>query len=248
VAEVVVADDGDVAAGALDGDPRLRVVRGPHRGLGANRNAALTAVRTSHVLFLDDDATLSPAFVRRWRAALERRSAAERERLIFTGGEQQGPLRVYPNEQSFLGHQRRPYHPGEPRRTVVMNAAVFPTSLFDVVRFDEQLVYGYDEVDLTTRAVAAGYAIAFDPEAVNVHTPSPVNRALYARHVEASRLYVTFKRYGRTEGSGAKAAAFAVLAPLHLLGSQVRAGGARGLPATAQTLRLAAAYARGRRR
>jgi GT2 family glycosyltransferase len=250
VAEVVVADDGDSDGPLIDafkGDRRLHYLRGPRRGLGANRNAALAVARSPHVLFLDDDALVSRSFLERWRAALRSQPEHWRDRLIFTGGELQGALPVYAGDQSFLGFQSRIYRPKEARRTVVMNAAVFPRELFRHVRFDEQLVYGYDEVDLTTRAVAAGYRIVFDPEALNEHRPSPVNRAMYARHVDASRLYVTLKRYWWTERAPAKAVAFAVCAPVHLLAANVKAARIKGLADTGRVLALTARYLRAAR-
>jgi GT2 family glycosyltransferase len=92
------------------------------------------------------------------------------------------------------------------------------------VRFDDQLVFGYDEVDIATQAVAHGYTIVQCDAAANWHYPSPVNRDYYRPHTEASRLYVTFKRYALHERAYAKAAAFALLAPLHCLGAALKRG------------------------
>ena len=51
--------------------PAVRLVPGPRRGLGPNRNRALTAATGDRLLFLDDDAELAPDFVAAVRACLE---------------------------------------------------------------------------------------------------------------------------------------------------------------------------------
>jgi GT2 family glycosyltransferase len=110
-----------------------------------------------------------------------------------------------------------------------MNATVFPIGLFQRVRFDERLSYGYDEVDLATRAVAAGFRIEICPSARVEHRLSPVHRDANESHIQASRLYVTAKRYAFTERRPLKAAVFFAYASVHVLGVGLRTGGLAGL-------------------
>jgi GT2 family glycosyltransferase len=240
--QVVVSDDStdqDTRALVASRHPEVTYVEGPNAGLGANRNAAARAATGDLILFLDDDCLLGEQFLERAIAELR---ADDWERTIVSGLETNGGHLVEPADQDFLGFQRLKYEPGARVNTVVINGALFPRGLFDELRFDEQLVYGCDEVDLTTRAVAAGYTILLCPEAVNDHRPSESNRDYYSDFAVSSRIYVTFKRYYRTEHRRAKGAVFLAVAALHAVAGSVRRAGpakglAMGLRAVARSLR-----------
>jgi hypothetical protein len=83
---------------------------------------------------------------------------------------------------------------------------------------------------------------------VNQHFPSPVNRELYTSHTEAARLYVTWKRYARVERTPARAAAYCVIAPVHLLAHGLRRGGIAGAGRAARSIQQAAVLALAARR
>jgi GT2 family glycosyltransferase len=247
VEQVIVSDDStdDASRRLVESEfPSVAWVQGPRIGLGANRNSALAHATATHVLFIDDDVQLGADFYatmrERWRGLPE----ADRPRAILGGAEENNGRLIMPSEQSFLGFQRRRYAPGEQQFTVVINACVFPRRLFDEIRFDPQLVYGYDEVDVTTQAVALGYRIVECFDVVNFHFPSPVNRDYYRPHTEASRLYVTAKRRGTTEGRPWAARAFLAVASVHVMLSAVRRDRLRGLASGARTLGLALGYLR----
>lgn len=236
VRRVIVADDStDARTAELVGrHPRGELVEGPRAGLAANRNAALSRVDTTHVLFLDDDAELAPGFLATALSCIER--AADPGRTIATGRERQPSGLVEPRAPTFLGHQARPYGRGERLSTIVINATLFPVDLFRVIRFDPQLVYGYEEADLASRAAAEGFEIAYCPAAVNAHSPAPGGRADRGPQTEASRLYATWKRYSRTERRRARAGAFLAVAGAHC----VAGGLMRGRPGdSARSLRTA---------
>ncbi len=203
IARVVVSDDGhDERTRAICATAPLAVeyVRGPRRGLGSNRNHALRSAREELVLFLDDDCLLGPDFLERALACMEEAEARRgRGRVAVSGAELNGGRLVLAGAQTFLGFQARPYADGEPLTSIVINATLLPRALVERLGFDPQLVYGYDEVDLASRAVRAGCAIVPCPQAVNDHRPSPRGREGYSAVLNASRLYVTFKRYAFTE-------------------------------------------------
>jgi GT2 family glycosyltransferase len=227
VAEVVVSDDSDgEESRAVAARHGARWVRGPRRGLGPNRNRAAGEVRGSHVLFLDDDAELGETFVERVQSCRDRH--ADPARLIVTGREDNRGRLVEPRAPDWLGFQRRPYRPGDELRTIVINAAVVPADVAREVGFDEQLVYGYDEVDFAERALAAGCRIVACPDAVNRHTPSAVNRDFYAPHVHTSRLYVVLKHRFHVRRQPVRGALVAIGATAHLILTGLRAGGLRG--------------------
>jgi len=120
---------------------------------------------------------------------------------------------------------------------------VFPMGLFSRVLFDEQLIYGSDEVDLAVRAMQAGFVLRLCPEAVNFHFPSAVNRDFYRPYTDASRLYVTFKRYFFVEKRLVRAFLYAALGPAHLLAGRINAEGIRGISTGVSTVSLACGYA-----
>jgi GT2 family glycosyltransferase len=205
--------------------PCVQYVAGPRTGLAANRNRALEQTTGSQLLFLDDDACLGTEFLREALAvAASRRGSSRADRVIVSGVENNYGRLVFAHDQSFLGHQQMAYGDGQALRTIVINSTLFPRSLFDRIRFDRNLVYGYDEVDIATQALGAGYVIVGCRTAVNFHFPSTINRDYYLPHTEASRLYVTLKRYASYERRPLKASAFAVVAPVHLVAHALRRG------------------------
>jgi len=244
IAQVVVSDDGhDGATEAVCRAAEVDVdyVLGPQRGLGANRNRALAAVRSDLVVFLDDDCLLLPDFL---DAAVARMRSAEQrhgdERVIVSGRERNRGHLISAGDQTFLGFQSRLYASDERLRSIVINATVFPASVFGRLAFDPQLVYGYEEVDLATRAAASGWVIVHCDDAINDHRPSPRGRDDYDRHVEASRLYVTLRRYARTDRAPLRAAAFAIVAPGHVAAANIRRRGVAGIGPAVRTMMLAA--------
>jgi glycosyltransferase involved in cell wall biosynthesis len=231
VGQVVVSDDGDPSSDAVAelcaGFDRVEYLRGPRRGLCANRNVALRSARGELVLFLDDDAAVQPDFLT--HVANSRRRAVDPDRLVVTGVEIRDGFVVVPHEQTFLGFQEVPYRSGDAVQTIVMNATVFPKALFDIVQFDERLSYGYDEVDLATRAVRMGYRIEICEEARVIHRPSPIHRNSHEANIDAARLYVTTKRYALTQSKPLKGAAFFMYASAHVLAAGLMRDGLRGL-------------------
>src|ERR1700712_2369706 len=165
--------------------PQVVFLEGPRRGLGANRNSALDAVTGTHVAFIDDDAALSPDFLERVAQSLKN-GGQHPEKLIITGYELNHGARIFANGTKFLCFPARAYGTGDYQNTVVINSAVFPSWVFKLIRFDEHLVYGYDEVDIMMRATLQGKCVVRSlPDAFNCHYPSMVNREYYRSFIEA---------------------------------------------------------------
>lgn len=243
-AQVVVSDDGDEDIGALMAaqDLPLDYTRGPQTGLGANRNKAIATATGDQLLFLDDDAALGKDFLATVAAKLAEIPADRVSKTIVTGAEINRGRTVKPNGLDMLGFQTRPYRPGEPLRTVVINATLFPRRVFDQVLFDPSLAYGFEEVDFATRAHGLGFAILPCFEATNFHFPSPSGRGEYSSLASASRLYVTLKRRRWTEGSRLRAWGGFGVAALHLLLSAVKRMGVAGFGEACRTIAQARAY------
>ncbi|WP_020618764.1 glycosyltransferase family 2 protein [Paenibacillus daejeonensis] len=215
--EVVVSDDStDEKTKELIGEefPYVTYAQGPRTGLCANRNNAIKYVKGTHVLFMDDDVILGESFAEQVKTCLSSNKGIV-DRAIVTGLELKNQIKVIPHDQNFLGFQKKKYKQGEPLKTVIINSTIFPMALFSKLKFDEQLRYGYDEVDITTRAIKNNFLIILCDSAINHHYPSEVNRDYYKPYMDASRIYVTYKRYFYSEEKKLKAISFALIAALH---------------------------------
>jgi len=224
--------------------PDVIYLAGPRRGLCANRNHALQWATGSHVLFIDDDVLLNEYFVENIYSYLLEHDLIQSAHIV-SGLERRGQDLIYPHDQSFLGFQTRAYGTGERVKTVVINSTIFPRTLFDTYRFDEQLRYGYDEVDISTRASCLQYAIHICETAVNQHNPAEANRDYYKPYIDASRLYVTYKRYRYSERSLWKSFFFFGIATLHVVLHGVAKSGWKSLRQSGFTIKTAANYIRG---
>lgn len=232
--EAVVADDSTDERTAQmlassQGGSSIIYVRGPGRGLGANRNRALSVASGDYILFLDDDACLGREFIERAVACRGQSKEFASDRVVVSGCENNRGEIVKAHEQSFLGFQNVHYRHATGLNTIVINSTLFPKSLFSAVRFDERLVYGFDEVDVALQAVRCGYRIVHSDDAINFHYPSLVNRSYYEPHLDVSRLYITFKRYAIYERTPLKALIFVVLASAHCMLASIKRRGITGL-------------------
>ncbi len=240
--EVIVSDDSpdnQPVKGIADRYPGVIYQQGPRRGLGPNRNACIQRAKGSHIIFIDDDVCVPPEFF----ATAQQLITASDSKTIITGYEmnhQEGVRKVIPHNADFWGLQRLPASNGY--RAIVINATIFPRSLFEQALFDERLRYGSEEIDMAMHALALGYRIAYEDSLYVNHYPSPVNREQYQRFIHASRLYVTTKAYWQYERSVPKTLAYILLAPLQLIGSAVRKGDIRAVGGAFQATGLACRY------
>lgn len=248
ILEVIVSDDStnsDTQVLVQSFYPNVKYLSGPRRGLGANRNHAIEAVTGSHVFFIDDDVILGEDFL---KIAFDRLNACvqagvgKRENIIVTGIENQGQKLIFPQEQNFIGYKKISYRKGEAIKTVVINSTVFPRSVFKKLLFDEKIVCGGDEIDFTTRAVKEGFKIVLCPQAVNLHFSSPINQDYYQPAHEASRLYVTFKRYFSTDKKRKKALAYLAIASAHTLAHAVKVEGLGGFFKGTRAVQMVGSY------
>jgi GT2 family glycosyltransferase len=239
VFETIVSDDStnELTKILVAADfPDVKYLEGPRQGLGANRNNILKHIAGSHVLFIDDDVVMADNFLEIACDRLAEHALKEPiDRVIFSGIENKNGKLVFPGEQCFLGYQNVSYQAGDRIRTVVINSAIFPRKLFEDTLFDEKLVYGNDEVDLTTRATAKGFKIVLYPEAVNFHYPSEINRDYYEPYHDSTRIYVTFKRYFDTENNKLKASLYLPYALLYATARNIKYQGISSFPNTLNT-------------
>ncbi|HKJ23793.1 MAG TPA: glycosyltransferase [Myxococcota bacterium] len=167
-AEVVVVDDasGDDTAAALAalGDPRVRLVRHPERrGGAAARNTGIDAARGAWLALLDSDDTWRPGKLEAQARAVRAAGLGPDDAwLCFTQTLARG--RAVP---------RRAPRPGEAPgdywllddNLVQTSTLVLPTRVARQLRFDAALPR-HQDLDFFFRAMAAGLAPVFVPEAL----------------------------------------------------------------------------------
>jgi len=228
VDEVIVSSDGSdeetekVARSVAGKFRRFSFLRGPRRGLAANRNNCIPAVRSAYVLFLDDDARLSASFV---EVAL---SAAGPDRLV-TGWELRNDGKVTPHDPDFLGFQR--LAPSGAPKGIVINSTLFPTAFLRSRSFDDFYKFGSEEIDIAFGATKRGLKIVEVDEG-NVHLHVASSREGNDDAATASRVYFGVRRYRDYERSASNLAAFLVLVLANALGFRIKRRELTSLPST----------------
>jgi GT2 family glycosyltransferase len=229
--EVIVSDDSPEADRRTEAVcsrwPGVRYQRGPRRGLGANRNASVATVTADWIHFIDDDVRVGPETYA---------EAAELIRVIpprtvITGWQRDRNDRdgsiipIRPQWHGFWVHMVPAV--GDKLNCVVINATLFPRSLFDLARFDEYFWYGCEESDISSLALHCGYRLQRTEALVIDHHPSNINRNAYRGHLAASQVYAGLKRQWVYRRSIIRTVCFITLAVPRLLLSIARRHGLR---------------------
>src|SRR4051812_3809183 len=159
-AEVVVVDDGSSdrsAAVAEEFGPPVRVLRKPHRGVSAARNAGVAESGAELIAFLDADDRMKPDRLERQAAAL-----AEAPAPAIALGREEGLSDPGLEPPPQLDEGRRYATPYTPMTLLA------PRDAFDQVGpFDETMRMGQD-TDWLLRALEAGFRPVLMEEALIV--------------------------------------------------------------------------------
>jgi GT2 family glycosyltransferase len=246
--EIIVSDDspnGEPTQNVVEKYPSVIYQKGPQQGLGPNRNACIRSATSSYIMFIDDDVCVPLncfAIARQLMTTCEPKTIITGHEMNHGGGGRwDGEVRkIVPQNADFWGLQRVPID--REYRAIVINSTIFPRSLFERARFDENLRYGSEEIDMARHAVALGYHIAYEDSFYVEHYPSLTNREQYKQFVHASRLYATAKAYWQYERSVFKTLAYLLLAPLQLTGSALRRGNLRDTWGAVKATALAVRY------
>ncbi len=222
--EVIVSDDnpsGGQTREVCQQFSFVRYVQGPSKGLCANRNRVIAQAVTDYVSLLDDDAMVGEDFVVRAMAATADLPPNE----ILTGAVIESENRlVAPANSTFLGHFGRP--PTGRYKNINLNCNLFPRAAFAYASFDEQIAYGYEDMDLCSCLLACGFRIRYDPTLVNAHLPPEKAGATQRRQSldrERARFYTSVKRYLLWERAPMKLLLFLVAAPIHRAAHAIKA-------------------------
>ncbi|MBV9998715.1 MAG: glycosyltransferase family 2 protein [Verrucomicrobia bacterium] len=175
--EVVVSDDSDEAFAPSTREVAetfgCRYVRGPRRGLYANRNHAASQCRGTHVRTVDDDHEFPTGHWRRVRDAI----AADPE-AVWVIGEYYGwaqvkePVPVAPEVQP-RGFSLPPRNP-DASMAISDGATVYPRRVFAENRMLERFVFGSVYLEFGARLKARGYRIRHLPTTYIIHHSGPV--------------------------------------------------------------------------
>jgi GT2 family glycosyltransferase len=213
------ADDSDEMLGVQRAFPQVVFLRGPKRGLCANRNHVIRHVRTEYLSLVDDDAVLGNSFVSGVFALLPELQ----DKVVVTGDLIEDDVLLSPSNPSFWGYFAEP--PTLRNETIHLNSNVFPSKAFSQVRFDEKIAYGYEDMDVCSQLLALGYEIRHEPALVNYHVPPATNFPVpKSRELqrERARFYTSVRRYFIWEKKWVKGCAYVLLAPLHRIGHALK--------------------------
>jgi cellulose synthase/poly-beta-1,6-N-acetylglucosamine synthase-like glycosyltransferase len=199
--ETIVVDDGSEAPLDRIVEPfDVRLVRGPHRGPSAARNAGIGAASAPLLAFTDDDCRPRPDWLRRLVARLEETPDA------FVGGRTVPGVpgnRYVAASEFILGLVYAHFNPDvrSGRFVASNNLAVRTDALRAVGGFAVDFVHAEDR-ELCDRWVASGRRIVVAPEAVVEHRNPRTLRAFAAQHFRYGRGASHFHRVRSRRGSG----------------------------------------------
>ena len=167
--EIIVADDGstDDTASVAERHPRARLLRLPHAGLSAARNAGAQAATGELIAYLDSDAYPAPE----WPYFLA--LALDSAKVGGAGGPNVAPPDDPGGAQAVAQAPGGPVHVlvGDDRAEHVpgCNMAFWREVLAQVGGFDPVYTAAGDDVDVCWKVLDAGWEIGFHPAALVWH-------------------------------------------------------------------------------
>jgi GT2 family glycosyltransferase len=173
----------------------------PGVNLGAvGRNLGVAEVRTPYVAFCDDDTWYEPGALRLAADLLD----AHPTLAVVTGAivvEPDGRLDSVSAEMADSPLERPPGLPGHPLLSFLAGVSIVRRRAFEEVGgFSERLWLGGEEELLASDLAAGGWALAYVPEVVAHHAPSPARDA-HRRRSDGIRNTLWFTWLRRPAGS-----------------------------------------------
>ena len=222
--EVLVSDDSSNPQATRDVCSLYGFVKylsGPRTGLCANRNHVVESASSDYIALADDDSVISHSFVR----VAKKIVPATDPLTIFTGDVYEYDKLLPVSNPTFLGHFGGPI--GDCHKTIHLNCNLFPRRAFSDAKFDESIIFGYEDMDLCAQLLSLRYKIVYEPSLHNGHMPphrDEAEQSALAAQINYSRFYCTLKRYLLLERSAMATVAFFFIAPLNLAAHYVKAG------------------------
>lgn len=223
--EIIVSDDspdGQDTEAICSAFPNVRYIKGPGRGLCANRNAIIRQSRADFLSLLDDDAVVSSDFIKN---ALGMIGNVPEKTLITGRIYETEDLQGAPNNRSFLGFFGNP--PKTRFENIHLNCNLIPRAAFDEVQFDERIAYGYEDMDVCSQLLVRGYSIRYEPSLINWHLPPRRNLAKEKERftlAERARFYTSVKFYMLWQRNFPALITYILAAPAHRVLHAVKSG------------------------
>ena len=180
--EITVVDNGSrdgTTERVRERFPRVRLIsRGENSGAPAARNAGVAATRGDLLVFLDDDTRVEdPEFPGKIRAAFQELREAGVVAFRILDPDTRRPRRFeIPRRRKDLSRE-----PCETSYFVSAGCAVRRSAYETAGGMDESLIYGFEELDFSYRAVALGIRIFYRPEITLLHRLSDSGRPGWRR-------------------------------------------------------------------
>ncbi|MEA5571603.1 glycosyltransferase family 2 protein [Calothrix sp. UHCC 0171] len=231
---VIVSDDSPIEeiqqinSDIVNKYPGTKYILGPRIGVCGNRNNAVNAIppsETDFVAFVDDDICVEPNYLTQAREIYQKMSVEEQQQTILSGVSRnpQGKEEMMGGELNFRGYFRTTRNTPQ---TVAIHATLFPRVFFEQEQWDENIFFGYEDAELSLRALQRGYKIKHCPELRVIHPgengvsvldiPDMGTLTNYEISIEAARLYVGIKRYKDLFPSPLKLIIFLVMYFVHM--------------------------------
>jgi len=190
--EIVVSDDSDEAhaneTAKVVGRFGFRYLRGPRRGLYANRNFAALACTGTHVRTMDDDHEFGPEHLRLCLEGLQRDPQS-----VWIIGETHPSERVWkqicPGQLHPRGFSVEPADPDD-CCSISDGATIYPASIFRKgIRFAECYKFGAAYLEFGARLHWLGYRIRFLPTTSVFHNFDVEKRSFHDPHLDRASRY-----------------------------------------------------------
>lgn len=187
--EVIVSDDSDDnIAGevkAIVEEHGFRYLRGPRRGLYANRNHVALACTGTHIRTMDDDHEFPANHFGACEEALQKDPAAIWIISEFLPNEKPG-VPLCPGQIHPRGFSTEPADPND-CWAISDGASLYPITIFQRgIRYAEYFKFGAAYLEFGSRLRWLGYRIRFLPSTYVIHHYDPSSRSFMNRKMDAS--------------------------------------------------------------
>lgn len=188
--EVIVSDDSDTQFVAANmsavQEYGYKYVRGPHKGLYANRNFAFLQCSGDHFRSMDDDHEFPEGHLSACYAAIER----DPHCIWFIGEsypDETGLTPTFcPGQLNISGVSETPKDPDD-CWAIADGASIYPRSVFESGHFfSEEFKFGASYLEFGSYIRYQGYRMRFLPETFIIHHYDPANRSFNELDMELS--------------------------------------------------------------
>ncbi|MCD8487444.1 glycosyltransferase family 2 protein [Kamptonema cortianum] len=197
--EIVVSDDSDPEFApqleAIANHWQCRYLRGPRRGMQANRNHAHLACQGTHVRTMDDDHEFPPDHFEKIQKAVESDPKSVWVLAEYHEHPTAESIIHLPGELQPRGF-RKPLANPDDCFAISDGAAIYPREIFNKHRFLEGLIYA-GELEFGARLKALGYRIRYCPDTYIIHHCGAYHEPEIVQKSQFIGAYLTYACYFR---------------------------------------------------